>query len=115
MPFPAGSMFWIRFDIIKRVYMRRDLMKICQSLNTEYTFDYNWFYFAHYSLVNNIKNPSALCNYYLKHRDKLSKNLFEAARANKPEQNLRDGMIEHAHERMIAYAVDFCGKQTVVV
>jgi len=115
MPFPAGSMFWIRFDIIKRVYMQRDLMKICQSLNTEYTFDYNWFYFAYYNTVYNIKNPSALCNYYLKHRDVFSKNLFEAAKANKPEKKLRDGMIEHAHERLIAYAVNFCGKQTLVV
>jgi mannosyltransferase OCH1-like enzyme len=115
LPFPAGSMFWIRFDIIKRVYMQKDLLKICQSLNTEYTFDYNWFYFAYYANVNNIKNPSALCNYYLKNRKNLARNLFDAIRINSPTQKLRDGMIEHAHERMIAYAVNFCGNKIILV
>jgi mannosyltransferase OCH1-like enzyme len=115
LPFPAGSMFWIRFDIIKRVYMQKDLLKICQSLNTECTFDYNWFYFAYYANVNNIKNPSALCNYYLKNRENLARNLFDAIRINSPTQKLRDGMIEHAHERMIAYAVNFCGNKIILV
>jgi len=114
IPFPAGSMFWIRFDIIKRVYMQKDLLKICQTLNTEYTFDYNWFYFAYYANVNNIKNPSALCNYYLKNRENLARNLFDAIRINSPVQKLRDGMIEHAHERMIAYAVNFCGNKIML-
>jgi len=113
-PFPAGSMFWIRFDILKEVYMKKDLLKICQSLNTDYTFDYNWFYFAHYQLVNKIKSPSALSEYWSRNRN-LAKNLFEAVDMNLPSQNLRDGMIEHAHERMIAYAVDFCNKKIVVV
>ena len=113
-PFPAGSMFWIRFDILKEVYMKKDLMRICQSLNTEYTFDYNWFYFAHYQLVNKIKSPSALSEYWSRNRN-LAKNLFEAVDANLPSQNLRDGMIEHAHERMIAYAVDFCNKKIALV
>jgi hypothetical protein len=45
----------------------------------------------------------------------LAKNLFEAADMNLPSQNLRDGMIEHAHERMIAYAVDFCNKKIALV
>jgi mannosyltransferase OCH1-like enzyme len=106
-PFPAGCMFWMKFDILKNVYMNRDLMKICQSLNTEYKFDYNWFYFAYYNAVNKIKNPVGLYNYYWKNRT-MSRNLFEAINANSAVKDLRDGMIEHAHERMFAYAVDSC-------
>jgi hypothetical protein len=38
----------------------------------------------------------------------MSRNLFEAINTNSHAKELRDGMIEHAHERMFAYAVDAC-------
>ena len=115
IPFPAGCMFWMRFDILKSIYMKVDLTKICQSLNTEHTFDYNWFYYAHYNSVNKIKSKNALYDIYWKNRHIMSKNLFEAVRVNSQAKELRDGMIEHAYERLFAYAVDFCDKRIQLV
>jgi hypothetical protein len=64
MPFPGGCMFWIRFDVLESTYMKFDLLKICQSLNTHHTFDYNWFYFSYYSTVINLKTPFELYKFY---------------------------------------------------
>jgi lipopolysaccharide biosynthesis protein len=79
--FPAGAVFWIRFDLLRHVFYNQ-IDWVLANLNDEKTFDTNWM------KLNNENNIGNLL-------------------WNKPNNKhyIRDGMIEHALERFFGYSI----------
>lgn len=103
----TGTIFWMRFDIMKQLFFKYDIKNIINSMNNEYTFDYNWYYHSNKDKLG--KTPfdkNGLYKHYIDNHKKmnLSGNLFHALKHKTNSENIRDGMIEHSYERFFGYA-----------
>ena len=119
MPFITGTMFWMRFSVLQSVYMKYELSNIYNSMNTKYSFDWNWYVCANRRYIGSLDINTfedAYVHYLTVGKYQgLSGNLFHAV-LNKTKTPLcRDGMIEHAYERLFAYAVEHCGQNTMYI
>ena len=88
-------------------------------MNTKYSFDWNWYVCANRRYIGSLDINTfedAYVHYLTVGRPQgLSGNLFHAV-FNKTKTPLcRDGMIEHAYERLFAYAVEHCGQNTMYI
>tara|TARA_Y100000389_G_scaffold28434_1_gene24335 strand:+ start:1131 stop:2777 length:1647 start_codon:yes stop_codon:yes gene_type:complete len=108
MFFVGGTMFLIRFSIIRNVFFDKDISLICNSFNTKETFDYNWYYYQVKNQVVIENNFQSCFDHYHKigKTMKYYKNVLDSLRNGvNPPSNLHDGMIEHAYERFLCYIV----------
>lgn len=110
--FIGGTMFWIRFDILKKIFLSYDFNDIISELNHDESLDWNWYKYANKELIKDyykLNTKEKASNHYLltgKKRN-LSPNLFHAIKYNTKTKRLRDGMIEHAYERFFSYYVEY--------
>ena len=51
----TGTMFWIRFDILEKTFMKINIPNIINSFNNIHTFDWNWYYYANNKIFNEHK------------------------------------------------------------
>jgi len=107
--FVGGTVFLIRFNILQNMF--NDYDNMIQDLNSIDTFDWNWYICANKAIVRNLVNinnyEDALFHYNTnKVEHNLSGNLFHALKYNTASFKLRDGMIEHAYERLFSYGVE---------
>ena len=110
--FAAGTMFWIRYCILKKIFWERDFNNILEEFNSLDTFDWNWYKCANRHIINErditaMNNKEVAHNHYLQYGvpNNLSSNLFHAIEYNTRSKKLRDAMIEHAYERFFSYMV----------
>lgn len=116
LPFISGTMFWMRFSILKNVFMRKDLSSIYNSMNTLYSFDWNWYLCANKNVFGqlNMNSDQAYMHYYnIGKQNGLSGNLFHAIKYNNKSNICRNAMIEHAYERLFSYTVEHCNMRTL--
>ena len=110
LPFVAGTMFFIRFSILRDAFFQFDMPSIYNSFNHKHTFDYHWYYVNHYLQVKRILlSRELLYDHYCREGmfNGFSRNLLHAVEnPDNTSKLLRDGMLEHAYERFFAYIVD---------
>lgn len=105
--FIGGTMFWIKYEVLKKIFWSFNFDEINTELNNDKSFDWNW-----YVIANNIKTKITTKEEALKHYinygkiNNLSPNIFHALNFNTKSHKIRDGMIEHAYERFFSYAVE---------
>jgi hypothetical protein len=115
--FIGGTMFWMRFSIFEKTLFNYDFNTITSELNHEHSFDWNWYLLSNKKVVNellNINNKLDAENHYNENckSKNISGNLFHAIKHKTRSLQIRDGMIEHAYERLFSYiTVDFGYKQ----
>ena len=106
--FIGGTCMMLKRDIID-IYIKNDINKLYNMLNDDNTFDYNWYININVHpdiyydiLIKNIKiNKNNIIKYYKNNNNnKYSSNLLHAIINNKQDKKFRDGMIEHAFERL---------------
>ena len=110
--FIGGTMFWIKYDVLKKIFWNHDFNHIINELNTETSFDWNWYLCANKKFINNqINNKEDAQKHYNEYGlvKNLSPNIFHAIKFNSNSLKLRDGMIEHAYERFLSYAIEDYG------
>jgi hypothetical protein len=110
--FAGGTMFWVRYSILKKIFWGYDFNNILEEFNSLDTFDWNWYKFANRHTIaareiNAMNNKEDAHKHYLQYGkpNNLSPNLFHAIKYNTRSEKLRDGMIEHAYERFFSYMV----------
>ena len=110
--FAAGTMFWIRYCILKKIFRGHDFNNILEEFNSLDTFDWNWYKCANGDIIAaheiiGMKNKEISYKHYLQYGvpNNLSPNLFHAIKYNTRSEKLRDAMIEHAYERFFSYMV----------
>lgn len=104
--YSTGTIFWTRFDLFKNTFLKYNIPNIYNSFNSIYTFDFNWYYFANKKYLENIpQEREKLYKHYNENKTKLniSGNLFHSLKYRTNSEPLRDGMIEHAYERLFGY------------
>ena len=104
--YSTGTIFWCRFDILKKVFLKFNIPNIYNSFNNMHTFDFNWYYFANKKYINNLpQDREKIYQHYIENKQKmkLSGNLFHCLKNRTNSETLRDGMIEHAYERFFGY------------
>ena len=110
--FIGGTMFWIKYDILKKIFWDYNFNHIINELNTETSFDWNWYLSANKKFINNqINNKEDAQKHFNEFGlvKNLSPNIFHAIKFNTNSLKLRDGMIEHAYERFLSYAIENYG------
>ena len=110
--FIGGTMFWIKYDVLKKIFWDYDFNNIINELNTETSFDWNWYICANKKFITTqINNKEDSHKHYVEYGlvKNLSPNIFHAIKFNTNSLKLRDGMIEHAYERFLSYAVEDYG------
>lgn len=110
--FIGGTMFWIKYDVLKKIFWDYDFNNIINELNTETSFDWNWYICANKKFINNqINNKEDAQKHFNEYGlvKNLSPNIFHAIKFNTNSLKLRDGMIEHAYERFLSYAIEDYG------
>jgi hypothetical protein len=109
VPFVAGTMFCISFDLLQKYLFNVDLFQVYNSFHSQYTFDYHWYYCNHYKDTRVIGLNIAALYTHFQHVGKnkgYSRNLFHAMQNTKNSSKcLRDGMLEHGYERLFSYIV----------
>jgi len=119
IPFFAGSMFLMKFSLLRDVFFKHDLSLICKEFHHKETFDYHWYYVANYSTVKHITlSYEALYSHYCKEgiQKGFSRNLLHAlVNPNNTSKLLRDGMLEHAYERFFSYIVHKLGHKLKLI
>jgi hypothetical protein len=108
--FIGGTIFFIKFSILKDIFFDHDFDEIISGLNNESSFDWNWYICANKNILPDlhlIKTREDALNHYNINAKKynLSGNLFHALKYKTKSSELRDAMIEHAYERLFSYAV----------
>lgn len=111
-PYVSGTMFWMRFDLIKQCFMYTNIKNIYNSFNNSYSFDWNWYYFAnkpHFKCLP--YNKIRLIEHYNTVGNKMgvSGNLLHCIQYSTKSVVLRDAMIEHAYERFFSYMLEPMG------
>lgn len=111
-PYVSGTMFWMRFDLIKQCFMYTNIKNIYNSFNNSYSFDWNWYYFAnkpHFKCLP--YNKIRLIEHYNTVGKKMgvSGNLLHCIQYSTKSVVLRDAMIEHAYERFFSYMLEPMG------
>lgn len=117
-PYVTGTIFWVRFNLIEKLFMHIHIPNIYNSLNNEKTFDWNWYYYANTKQFNNIINTKEnMYNHYLETGKicNLSRNIFHALDKKTNQFIIRDGMIEHAYERFFCYACHRLGFKSLFI
>jgi mannosyltransferase OCH1-like enzyme len=117
-PYVSGTMFWIRFSHIEELFMKYNLANIYNSFNNIHTFDWNWYYYANSKYIGGIPlHREKLYDHYIQQgkTQRLSGNIFHAIKYDTNSISLRDGMIEHAYERFLCYAIHRLGSQMYFV
>ena len=117
-PYVSGTMFWIRFSHIEELFMKYNLVNIYNSFNNIHTFDWNWYYYANSKFIGGITlHREKLYEHYIQQgkTQRLSGNIFHAIKYDTNSLSLRDGMIEHAYERFLCYAIHRLGSQMYFV
>lgn len=109
--FIGGTIFCIRFDILKHVFWKYNFNDILNELNNDTSFDWNWYIHANrgvMSEITNITNKEDAYKHYIDVgiKNNLSGNLFHALKYNTKSDKLRDAMIEHAYERLFSYIIE---------
>tara|TARA_B100001287_G_scaffold275576_1_gene283589 strand:- start:42085 stop:44364 length:2280 start_codon:yes stop_codon:yes gene_type:complete len=110
--YSTGTIFWMRFDILKKIFFGYNINNIYNSFNNIDTFDFNWYYYANKKYLNNIpQEKDKIYNHYYLNGKKmnLSGNLFHALKNKTNSEKIRDGMIEHAYERFFGYIIHRIG------
>ena len=110
--FIGGTMFWIKYDVLKKIFCNYDFNNIINELNTETSFDWNWYICANKKNITKIiNNKEDAYKHYSEYGlvKNLSPNIFHAIKFNTNSLKLRDGMIEHAYERFFSYAIEDYG------
>lgn len=109
----TGSMFWMRFIVVQKIFMPIYIPNIYNSFNNIYSFDWSWYYYAN-KLDHLPYSKNKIIDHYNNEgkKNKLSTNMFHAVKYNTKTMVLRDGMIEHAYERFFCYAVHRLGLKT---
>ena len=122
LPFITGTMFWMRFSILRNVFMKHNLSNIYNSMNTEKSFDWNWYLWANKDYINtplfakNLTREQSYDHYInIGKPGGLSKNLYDAIKQKHRSALCRDGMIEHSYERLFSYAVNHLGMKTMYI
>jgi len=113
-PYVSGTIFWMRFHLVEELFMKYSLPNIYNSLNNIHTFDWNWYYHANNKhLGSTTLNRQKLYEHYIQHGKalRLSGNIFHAIKYNTNSTVLRDGMVEHAYERLFCYGIHRMGYQ----
>jgi mannosyltransferase OCH1-like enzyme len=108
----SGTMFWMRFEILQKVFGTKTLMNTYNSMNNVNSFDWVWYYYANRRFIGNTPfNKTKLYNHYLLKgkTEGLSGNLFHCIKHKTKSVPLRDAMIEHAYERFFAYMLKHYG------
>lgn len=107
--FVGGTIFWIKFNILKNIFFNHDIKNLMAELNDINSFDWNWYLIANSQYIHDKKiNTKELAEeHYINYGSKnsLSPNLFHAIKYRTKSHALRDGMIEHAYERFFSYAI----------
>jgi hypothetical protein len=111
LQFIGGTMFWTKYEILKKIFWSYNFDDIIHELNTENSFDWNWYVCANNKFTNNIKTKEEAYKHYNNYGNinGLSPNIFHAIKFNTKSEKLRDGMIEHAYERFFSYAIENLG------
>jgi len=109
--FTGGTIFWMKFSVLKDIFWDHNFTNILDELNDESSFDWNWYVCANQPIVNSLSSitdkESAYKHYMnIGKKKNLSTNLFHALQHNTVSMKLRDAMIEHAYERFFSYAVE---------
>lgn len=102
--FVGGTIFLCRAQVLER-FLRANIGQLIAGLNTCDSFDWNWYLlpYVHPDLAHIPRTPAAALEHYTNHGKKegRSPNLFHAILKTDRKSNLfRDGMIEHAYERL---------------
>ena len=108
--FIGGTMFWTRYDVIKKIFWEYDFDNIINELNTETSFDWNWYLCANKDFISNqINTQDTAYKHFIEYGQikNLSPNIFHAIKFNTKSSKLRDGMIEHAYERFFSYGIEY--------
>lgn len=118
--FVGGTMFWIRFSILEKIFFNYNFDTINSELNSEKTFDWNWYLCANKNIMKDLlqinNKIDAERHYDANHNQtNISGNLFHAIKYNTRSIKLRDGMIEHAYERLFSYMTEDMGYNQVFV
>lgn len=110
--FAGGTMFWVRYSILKKIFWECDFNNILEEFNSVDTFDWNWYKCANRHKfkerdINAMINKDIAHTHYFQYgkSNNLSPNLFHAINYNTQSTKLRDAMIEHAYERLFSYMV----------
>lgn len=108
--FVAGTMFWVRFSILRKYLSIENLDAVLARLNDEDSFDWNWYVFANQTIVPEVARIETAADaetHFAANRERLnlSGNLFHAIKHGTRTETLRDGMIEHAIERLFSLFV----------
>lgn len=117
-PYVSGTMFWMRFSHIEELFMKYNIANIYNSFNNIHTFDWNWYYYANSKYIGGITlHRDKLYEHYIQQgkTQRLSGNIFHAIKYDTNSLLLRDGMIEHAYERFLCYAIHRLGSQLYFV
>ena len=117
-PYVSGTIFWIKFEIIDKLFMNINLSNIYNSFNNVHTFDWNWYYYANNKYIKDVTlNKNNLYAHYCEKGKNmnLSGNLYHANKYSTKTFHLRDGMIEHAYERFFCYGSHRLGYQILFV
>jgi len=114
--FIGGTMFWTKFNILKKIFWNFNFDQIIGELNTETSLDWNWYLYANEkyiepALVKSLNTKEKVLEHYTSYGQKLglSPNIFHAIKFKTKSVELRDGMIEHAYERFFSYATESYG------
>jgi len=111
-PYVSGTMFWMRFDILKQCFMHTHMENIYNSFNNSHSFDWNWYYFANKPYFRCLPyNKTRLLEHYytVGKKQGASGNLLHCIQHSTRSVVLRDAMLEHAYERFFSYMLEPMG------
>ena len=117
-PYVSGTIFWMKFEILQKLFMNINLSNIYNSFNNIYSFDWNWYYHANNRYLKDVTlNKNNLYKHYNEKGKNmnLSGNLYHANKYSTKTFHLRDGMTEHAYERFFCYGSHRLGYQMLFV
>jgi hypothetical protein len=119
VPFAAGTMFLMKYSLLRDTFYPFDLSVIYNSFHNKNTFDYHWYYVTNFPIVKHLplSYQSLYTHYFQEGRIKgFSRNILHALE-NPYDTSviMRDGMLEHAYERFFAYIVYYFGYQLETV
>lgn len=105
--FIGGTMFWIRMQVLEKVFKQVDCSSLLAQLNTPTTFDPYWYLLSYRDQgVNTIEEAEA---HFKSYGEKVGRyrNCMDA-RDHNSLRYLPDGMMEHAYERFFGLIVQSC-------
>ena len=117
-PYVSGTIFWMNFNVIEELFMKKNIPNIYNSFNNIHSFDWNWYYYANNKFLKEINlNKNNIRSHYLEKgkNTNLSGNLYHANKYTTKSFHLRDAMIEHAYERFFCYGSHRLNKKILFI